>query len=622
MTPDPAAAVAVAEDMRAGVFCSTSSSDLFHAFAYSNDVWKADPFDVESIHENVRGWFNRTIDRVLTPSGLPSGRMLLLLGESGSGKTHLMRAFRSRVHGQERGYFAYMQMTAFAGEYGRYVLNNLVESLDRPYDESRSPESGLTRLSRKLAESLGEAHRDDLDRLREGGLDQSALDEVVSASADALIVDERFRDVDVYLLQALLYLQGGDPRIKARVLKYLRCEDLNDHDRRLLGGIVPCTYADAPHWVIERIGKLIWALEKVPLIICVDQLEDVFDLDEAAVKFRKAMAVLCDVVSRLPSAVVVISCLENFYDELKRLLTRSTKDRIENDPRPVSLQTPCDLQDVRALIGRRLQYLYETSGARYQADEPTFPLPDVLVSRLVGLRARDVLLECQAYRDRCVQEGKMAAYPFEGTGDDHGPSAVDVERAVNQIEQAWNAFRSDRAAVVPVGEAELADVLAAAIREAPAEVPALGPMQSQADGRFVAVETPSMKLIVGVCNKAPQGGALARQIAELTSLASGRKAVAVRSSGFPGNPRLVVYKVLATFDQGGGGRVVVEDSDWRTMTAFAAFRGQHEAQPAFEPWRKRTRPLTSLKSLRTILDLDSPGPVPPPPPEEDQDHAP
>ncbi len=144
----------------------------------------------------------------------------------------------------------------------------------------------------------------------------------------------------------LLYLQCDDPRIKARVLKYLRCEDLTPHDRRLLGGIVPCTYPDAPHWVIQRLGQVIWAVERVPLILCVDQLEDVFDLDEAAVKFRKAMATLCDLVSRLPSAIVVISCLENFYDELKKLLTRPIKDRVENDPRPVSLQTPCDRNEV------------------------------------------------------------------------------------------------------------------------------------------------------------------------------------------------------------------------------------------------------------------------------------
>ena len=84
------------------------------------------------------------------------------------------------------------------------------------------------------------------------------------------------------------------------MLKYLRCEDLTPHDRRLLGGIVPWTYPDAPQLVIQRLGELIWAVESAPLILCVDQLEDIFDLDEAAVKFRRAMATLCDLVSRFP----------------------------------------------------------------------------------------------------------------------------------------------------------------------------------------------------------------------------------------------------------------------------------------------------------------------------------
>ena len=44
----------------------------------------------------------------------------------------------------------------------------------------------------------------------------------------------------------------------------------------------------------------------------------------------------------------MISCLENFYDQLKTMLTRPIKDRIENDPRPVSLQTPCSRDEVVA----------------------------------------------------------------------------------------------------------------------------------------------------------------------------------------------------------------------------------------------------------------------------------
>ena len=273
-----------------------------------------------------------------------------------------MRAFRNRVHSRHRGYCGYMQMTAFTGQYGRYVLNNLVESLDRPYHEADSPVTGLMRISSALASSLDPSSRGEVQRLREGELDQDAIDRAVGAMADRVILDDRFREVDVYLVQAILYLQCHDPRIKARVLKYLRCEDLTPQDRRLLGGIVPCTYPDSPIWVIQRLGQLIWAVEKVPLILCVDQLEDVFDLEDAAIKFRKAMATLCDLVSRLPSAIVVISCLENFYDELKKLLTRPIKDRVENDPRPVSLHSPCDQTEIERLIGLRLEYLYKTTG--------------------------------------------------------------------------------------------------------------------------------------------------------------------------------------------------------------------------------------------------------------------
>jgi hypothetical protein len=603
MTVDP-------DDPRARAFRSPALAGLFHAFAYSSDVWKPDPFDVESIHADVRRWFDRTVDRVLDPAGPAAGRMLLLLGESGSGKTHLMRAFRGRVHGAGRGYCAYMQMTAFNGAYGRYALNNIVESLDRPYFEPRSTGSALARIASKLADSLDADGRDALDRLREGGLDQSALDAAVAAAADELVRDPKFAEVDVYLLQALLYLQSGDPAVKARVLKYLRCEDLNDHDRRVLGGIVPCTYADAPHWMIERIGKLIWAVERVPLVVCVDQLEDVFDLDEAALKFRKAMAVLCDVVSRLPSAVVVVSCLENFYDELKSLLTRSTRDRVENDPRPVSLQTPCDLDEVKALIGRRLRHLFESAGAAsaFRDDDPTYPIPEALVSRLVGLRARDVLIECQAYRDRCIEEGKMAPYPLEGAGA--GPDVIDAERSVNAIERDWNAFRSDFEPTPGADEKALAAVLAEAVADAAPELAPPRAIACELDGRFVTVELDGVRRLVSVCDKSPKGGALARQIGKLTTRAEGQGAVAValRSTAFPANPKTDVFRLLEAFDQNGGRRSTVEDSDWRTMAAFARFRQGREADPAFDSWRKRTRPLTNLEVLRTILDLDRPAP--------------
>lgn len=597
-------------DSRIAAFCSEELRDLFHAFAYSSDVWKADPFDVDSIHAGARTWFDRTVSRVLQPSGLPSGRILLLLGESGSGKTHLMRAFRNRVHAHHRGYCGYMQMTAFTGQYGRYVLNNLIESLDKPYHEPESPESGLMRISNALTAALNEAGQADLQRLREGELDPTTIDQFVVALADQVVFDDRFREVDVFLIQALLYLQCGDPRIKARVLMYLRCEDLTPADRRLLGGIVPRTYADAPHWMIQRLGQVIWAVNKVPLILCVDQLEDVFDLEESALKFRKAMATLCDVVSRLPSAIVVISCLENFYEELKKLLTMPIKDRVENDPRPVSLQTPCSREEVERLIGLRLKHLFTSCRAPFHDVEPTFPLPEELVCKLVGLRARDVLLECQLYRDRCIEEGKMARYPIEGDGD--GKRVLETEKAVSAIEQTWNDFRATFAPILPSDEAGLAAILARAVNDCSHELPNGESRAATADGRFVLIKSPEgdaarKRILAGICNRATQGGGLGRQVEELLKQAGQglAVAVAVRSTDFRCGPTSRAAQLLRDLVEGGGRRVVVEDSDWRTMMALSRFVDQHATAPALSEWRKQTRPLASLSSLREILPLEA-----------------
>src|SRR5262249_42774727 len=157
-------------------------------------------FDVDSIHQSARERFQRIVGRVLEPSGLATGRILLLLGEAGCGKTHLMRAFRNQVHSRRSGYCGYLQMTAFTGQYGRYVLNYLIDSLDKPYDESQSETTGLMRLSGALAELCGDAPREQLDQLRDGGLDQGSIDRFIGEMADSIILDDRFSTIDVYLV--------------------------------------------------------------------------------------------------------------------------------------------------------------------------------------------------------------------------------------------------------------------------------------------------------------------------------------------------------------------------------------------------------------------------------------
>src|SRR5208283_490451 len=592
------------DDLRVAAFCSSLHPGLFHAVAYGTDIWRQDPFDVESIHGSVRKTFAHLVNRVCEPAALPSGRIMLLLGDSGSGKTHLMRAFRNQVHSSRRGYCGYMQMTAFTSQYGRYVLNNLVESLDKPYYEPESSGTGLMRLSTTLARSLtvDDSGKAGLDQLREEELAQKTLDQIVGDLADRIILDDRFKTIDVYLTQALLYLQYDDPRIKARVLKYLRCEDLTPHDRQLLGGIVPCTYPDAPHWVIQRLGELMWALEGVPLILCVDQLEDMFDMEDAPTRFRRSLATLCDIVSRLPSTIVVISCLQDYYAKLKEYLAKTTQDRIQDSRGPINLKAPRESLEIVQMIAERLKFLYQSANLPLNEDDPTYPLPAALVHRLAGTRTRDVLNECQVYRDRCVAEGRLVPFPFDG--EIKPPPSFDPT-----IEQAWNEHRATVSLVVPTEETELARVLCSAVGGCTGELETGHEISAETNGRFVPVEIHDRdngveRILIGVCNKAAQGGWLGKQIEELKKRAGELTLVVARSTAYPITSKAAVTKLLDELVASGGRKVVVEDSDWRAMLAFESFRAKQGTAGAFERWQRQARPLTSLNSLREILDLD------------------
>ena len=86
------------DDPRARAFCSPEGPEVFYAVAHSNEIWRPDPFDVETIHDEAREVFRRLVARASMTPRPTSGRILLLKGESGSGKTHLMRAFRNWAH--------------------------------------------------------------------------------------------------------------------------------------------------------------------------------------------------------------------------------------------------------------------------------------------------------------------------------------------------------------------------------------------------------------------------------------------------------------------------------------------------------------------------------------------
>jgi len=590
----------MSSDPRLDAFLS-ERTEVFHSVQHRQEIWRNDPFDVETLHEEARTLFQRLLTRATLAPGPSSGRILLLLGASGCGKTHLVRAFRGLAHGQKEAFVGYMQMTTATQDYSRYILVNLIESLEHPYDESREPTSALMRLSDALHARCGPVSA----LLREPEqLEEDEVHELVHSSADLLLKQPDFARVDVDLLRALLYLQRDDARIQSRVLKYLRCENLSELDRKVLGGLVPRIHDDDPPRMVEHLGRIMGALHHA-LVLCVDQLEDIYDPDDARKPFRQAMQAVCALADRVPSAVVVICCLQDFWAALKPSLTQSMLDRIEKDPQALKLEDLRTAEEARQIISRRLAHLYEQEGVAVDETDPTFPFPAAGFERLSGLRTRDVLNECRRYREQAAREGHLPdAFPLSEKGEVQTALAP-IPQPTFQLDQAWNDFRTSQQPALVEDEGSLAELLAWALKAGAEEFATGHRLEAMVVGKAVfANVTPGERLHVAICNSSPRGGGLNGQIERARAAAQDRKTVIVRSSSFPDSPNSKTARQLGELISAGGRRTVLEDSEARTLLALREFRGKNEARPDFAGWVREARPVTRLKAVRDILDLE------------------
>ncbi|MCU0962788.1 MAG: AAA family ATPase, partial [Pirellulaceae bacterium] len=609
-------------DPRVTAFCSGDGPEIFRPVAYPTEVWYPDPLDVEAIYADARELYELLLRRATAPdSGQKVGRILLLRGESGSGKTHLMRAFRTRTHQLALGYFGYMQMTTSSGNYSRYILQKLIDSLDQPYYTTpASPDitTGLMRLSTAVAESTCLA-REKVQRLLDDELEHDERAALVLDLADDAVCDPLLRDTPLDLVRSMLFLQSRHPAIRSRVMKYLRAESLSDHDRQRLGGISPLDRDESAQDMIERLGRLMWTVHGAALILCVDQLEDIALYDGAEDKFRRAIKGLTQVAAQVPSSLIVIACLEDYYDKLRGHLDKSALDRLENDPAPLTLPGGRTWDEIRAIVALHLNYLFEMHEVPISDQRSTDPMPAAMLRAQVKQTTRTVLTTCKVYRDACVRAGRLVTLDEEGApAVSPAPARDDQEAACQKFDQDWNDFLVSFEQRPLEDDQRQADLLAESIELCSDETESGCRFTTDSNGLETLVfivagegDDRTAHCLVRLCNNAPRGGSLGKQIEGLLKLAGstppGTTPVVVRCTEYqPKTPKSAIAGLFAQLYAQAGRYVIVRDSDWRIMAAIQQFRLREQEKPHFGTWLRRAQPLVRLKSLRDVLALDAP----------------
>lgn len=616
-----------------------------HSITWEDDIWRADPVDVPAVHAKARRKFADLLAAVTgakggqTPSAGPA-RILLFHGQSGAGKTHLVRALRTQGHREGRAYFGYAQMTPDVGNYADYYLRRLVHSLEKPYDPDRGGETGLQRLTNSLVGDGAMIDAAGLAALRDDPLDPNALARLVLRLADDIVASPRFanQELDINIVRALLYLQRSDPRIDQRIRQYLHGRQLTPLALEAVAALDPNTGEDRSFEIIAALGQLMWTADRASLVFTIDQVEDLRFFEDAEERFQRAIRDLIQIANRVPTSIVVISILEDFYGQVRGVLAQSYIDRIEKAG-PVGLLESRTPDEARQIIGKRLEFqaLQQAGGASY-SDPSAFFEPQFF-EEFGGLSTRRLLEHAQTRLRSKAEEGaeeaedraadapswlnQLGSTLASALGFPELPPSADEPVAAVDYREAWERFFAGSEAEIPSDDGDLMDVLCQALTLARTEwgqAIDLSVSRPELGDQFPALDI-SVKQRSGVasetriflCNRPTQGGGLKRQLDRVLPSMGGKSCILLRASDFPPPSKNQTGQAMTKFRSAGGRTIMVPIPDWERMITVREFHAFHRQDKGFLPWFESAKLLSGVLAISRVLRLEAlmkPPPLP------------
>jgi RecA/RadA recombinase len=620
---------------------SNSVSQAFeHSITWEDDIWRADPVDVALVHAKGRARFADVLAGVTGLRGGPSqARILLFHGQSGAGKTHLLRALRTSAHRAGTAYFGYAQMTPDVSNYADYFLRRLINSLEKPYDPDGGSTSGLARLTDHLVTDAEWVDPGSLELLREGDLDDAALARLIVDLADRIVTSPRFAEhsLDVNVVRALLYLQRQDPRLDQRIRQYLNGKVLNELSQASVSALDPNAGDGRAFEIIESLGRLMWVVDRAAFVFAIDQVEDLRFFENYTDRFQKAVRDLIQIANRLPTSIILISVLGDFYEKVRDALAQSYIDRIEKAG-PIPLVETRTADEARLIIQKRLEYGV-TRGLDLGVTDPVQYFGPQFFEEFSGLSTRRLLELAQA---RCRERGEVAAADPANTDGAPGfmsalvaalggglfgapapAKSATTEPAGGAAVPApgldyrdlWERHNAASEADVTLDDQDmLANLLATSLALAREEWG--DALDLTVEKLMFGDDLPALEMTlrhrsgftsecrVFLCNRSTQGGAFKRQLDRALQSMGTRSCYMVRASDFPPNSKSQTSLAFRKFRESGGRSLLVPVAEWERMMILRDFHAQHRHDAGFNQWLEQAKLLSSLASIVQLLRLD------------------
>jgi hypothetical protein len=572
-----------------------------------DDIWNPLPHHVDGLHPRATGAMTNAVSAARrAPGRQPIG--LVLRGERGVGKTHLLGWFREHVQAQGGAFFLLKMLderTFWAG-----AVHGVVTGLLRP---------GIDQLGQVLdfiAESTGvssELHM----RLRGTiPVSRTDLDELVTRVGD---LDPRLALECQDTLRALvLYRAKGRPGEVGHSFLVLG-EGIDDEDRRQWGFR---SASRASQLLLNDLSR-IFALAG-PVVMAIDQIDPVLTESPDETGRRQLADRLANGLMRLREeslrTILVVACIGSTWELIDQHAVNSAADRF----RVLDLRTAMPDRTIAAtIVERHLGTMYGEIG--FTPPYPSWPvLPAAFDDpNIAHFSPRRLLRVVDEHVRRCLENDELrelVSFSAEAPAVSTAPSPSPSDLVA--LDELFEQRRIEADVVSPLDQDHEDDrmpaLLGAALHcyvlergrggqqltidPAPGVKPALHARLRQTldeaheDEVHWGFRAISHEHHTAVLTKL-RSAMLEAQLAEG---APKRKLVVIRNFAFSGGPR--TQEVLAELEAAGGLRLTISADDLRTFSALESLLAK--APPGFQRWLLVRQPASRSALLSYVLPTE------------------
>ncbi|MER6589177.1 MULTISPECIES: ATP-binding protein [Micromonospora] len=594
-----------------------------------DDVWRPLPFHVEGLHVPVVRDVLAGVDEAASnPHGSPLG--LVVQGQRGSGKTHLLGVIRQQV--QERNGYFFLVGLLDAGGFWDGVLAAMLDGLSRPVPGSR--ETQLKLLLRRLSALVGAPRTARRAVMGDTELTKAALDAFLDGLGD---FDRHAARTCQETARALALSASEDIAHRDIAENYfLSGEEMVAGERAAWG------MRRVPRPAQQIVQDLSWLLALTgPSVVAIDQVDTL--IAQLAIQSDPALAGAVDMspeqalmLARMADGLMalrqttrrtltVLACIPNSWTIIKSTAADTVADRFRETP-PLRRIDDADL--ARAIIEKRFTLRYREAG--FVPPYPSWPVSPRAFAEAGAFTPRQLLIEIDGHIRECLAADEVREMTTLGdppTAEPRAPRPAPVAATGEEMDRYDARFAELREAADVTGPLRRASedeamppLLAAGLtawileRGDAGEAFSVDPPPStdpplHARLRLTLDERTEDQ--VHWCFRAigddhHGNAALARlrkaSVAAALDTGSGRrKLFLLRNRAW--STSAATRKAVGAFTEAGGQTLGIDDEDVRVLSALRVMLA--EATMDLQGWLAERRPTRELKFLQHALaDVD------------------